>query len=207
MRRLMVLVGVAILSAVQATAADKATSAGSGQNAKQGLQIGEPAPAWEDLDGVDGRKHSLSDLKDAKAVAVIFTCNSCPVAVAYEDRLIALTKDYQDKNLAVVAINVNNLEADRLPAMKERAKEEDFNFAYLYDPSQEIARQFGATVTPHAFVLDSERNVVYMGAIDDSMKAAEVEKQYLRDAIDAVLAGNAPEPAKTKQFGCGIKYE
>ena len=174
---------------------------------EKALEVGDKAPAWKDLEGTDGKKHSLADLEDAKAVAVAFTCNSCPVAKAYEDRLIALTKAYKDKGLHVVAINVNNVPADRLDRMKERAAEKEFNFDYIYDPSQEIARAYGATVTPHLFLLDKDRKVVYMGAFDNNMVAAEAEEHWFKDAVDAVLAGKKPEVQKTKQFGCGIKYE
>jgi peroxiredoxin len=172
-----------------------------------GVELGAQGPAWVDLEGVDGERHSLADLEKAKAVVVVFTCNHCPVAKAYEQRLIQLEKDYSDRGVEVVAINVNNGEADKLPAMRERAKEQGFSFAYLYDPSQEIGREYGATVTPHAFVLDGDRNVVYQGAIDDSMKAEKVEEHYLRDAVDAVLAGKTPETASTPPPGCGIQYE
>jgi peroxiredoxin len=169
--------------------------------------IGDAGPAWSKLEGVDGKKHALADLKDAKAVLVVFTCNHCPVAKAYEDRLIEIERDYKDLGVTLVAINVNNMEADKLPAMKERAKEKGFEFQYLYDPSQEIGRAYGATVTPHAFILDGKRKVAYMGAIDDNIDAEKAEKHFVRDALDAVLAGKNPEPAKTKQFGCGIGYE
>lgn len=171
------------------------------------LAIGEPAPAWKELAGVDDKQHSLADLEDAKAVVVVFTCNQCPVAKAYEDRLIAIQNDYADKDVALVAINVNKAESELLPAMKERAEEKGFEFAYLHDPSQQIARDYGATVTPHVFILDGDRNLAYVGALDDNMKADKVEKQYLRDALDAILAGSTPETAETKPAGCGIKYE
>lgn len=174
---------------------------------RKAASLGDAGPAWSKLEGVDGKKHSLADLKDAKAVLVVFTTNHCPVAVAYEDRLNELYRDYKDLGVELVAINVNNLEADRMPAMKERAKEKGFEFQYLYDPSQKIGRAYGATVTPHAFILDGKRKVAYMGAIDDNQNAEKAEKYYVRDALDAVLAGKKPEPAKTKQFGCGIQYE
>jgi peroxiredoxin len=170
-------------------------------------QVGDPAPAWEGLVGVDDANHSLSDLSLAKAVVVVFTCNSCPVAVAYQDRLKQIAADYKDKGVELVAINVNNIEPDRLPAMKERATEENFEFAYLYDPTQESARAYNATVTPHAFLLDGDRKIAYAGAIDDSQNADSVTKTYLRDAIDAVLAGEAPAVTTSKAVGCGIKYE
>ena len=177
------------------------------ESSSSSLQVGDQAPAWTDLVGTDDAKHSLSDLEDTQTVAVVFTCNHCPVAKAYEDRLVQLSKDYADKSFMLVAINVNNLEEDKLPAMKQRAEEKGFNFPYLYDPSQEIGRDYVATVTPHAFLLDTDRKVVYMGAIDDSQSVDKVDKQFLRDAIDAVLAGENPAVSSSKQFGCSIKYE
>ena len=138
---------------------------------------------------------------------MVFTCNHCPVASAYEGRLVALQKDYKDKGVQVVAVNVNNIEPDRLDKMKERAKDKKFNFPYLYDSSQKIGHDFGATVTPHVFLLDQDRKVAYVGAVDDQMNAEKVKKHYLRDAIDAVLDGKQPKEAVTKQFGCGIQYE
>jgi thiol-disulfide isomerase/thioredoxin len=187
----------------ESTTAKKDAQAG----AKKGLELGDAAPEWTELEGIDGKKHSLVDLKEADAVAVIFTCNHCPVAKAYEERLVELDQNYKDKKVAIVAINVSNADADKLPAMKQRGEEKGFEFAYLYDPSQEIGRKFGAKVTPHAFLLDKERKLVYRGAIDDSQNAAKVTKHSLRDAIDAVLAGKAPAEPETKQFGCGIGYE
>ena len=180
--------------------------AGPAAEAKS-VAVGEAAPEWKDLEGADGAKHSSAELKDAKGVVVVFTCNHCPVAQAYEDRIIALANDYKEKGIELVAINVNNMEEDKLPAMKERAEAKGYKFDYLYDPSQAIGRAFGATVTPHAFLLDGEQNLVYAGAIDDNMEVDKVEKQYLRDAIDAVLAGSKPETDSTKPMGCGIRYE
>jgi peroxiredoxin len=171
-------------------------------------EIGATAPEWKNLPGTDDKQHSLADLSDAKAVVAVFTCNTCPVAVDYEDRIIALAKEYKEKDVEFVAINVNNDEANALPAMKERAEEKGFPFAYLYDSSQQIARDFGATVTPHAFVLNEQRKVVYAGAIDDNASdPAAVKEQHLRAAIDATLAGQEPKVAAVKPVGCGIKYE
>ena len=140
-------------------------------------------------------------------MVVAFICNHCPVAVAYEDRLVALQKDYQDKGVQVVAVNVNKLPADRLDKMKERAKAKQFNFPYLYDETQKIGRDYGATVTPHVFVFDSNRKLAYVGAVDDSKSPDKVTAHYLRDAIDALLAGKKPPKEVTQQFGCSIKYE
>jgi thiol-disulfide isomerase/thioredoxin len=171
------------------------------------IEIGAAGPAWKGLAGVDGKTHSLGELKSAKAIVVCFTCNHCPVAVAYEDRLIKFVKDYKGKDVALVAINVNNMDADKLPAMKVRAKEKGFKFAYLYDPSQKIGRAFGAKVTPHVFVLDGKRRIAYQGSFDDNMNVKKAQHHYVRDAVDAILAGKSPAKTTNKPFGCGIKYE
>jgi peroxiredoxin len=173
----------------------------------QGVKIGDRAPAWTNLEGTDGKTHSLSDLADKEVVAVVFTCNHCPVAQAYEERLIKFVDDYKDKSVALVAINVNNLEDDKLPAMKERAEQKKFNFSYLYDPSQKIGRAYGAAVTPHAFVLDKNRSVVYIGPIEDNMDESAVQKRPLREAVDAALAGRMPDVTTMKPHGCSIKYD
>jgi peroxiredoxin len=171
------------------------------------LVVGDVAPVFSGIIGIDDKRHGLADYKDAKLVVLVFTCNHCPVAQAYEDRLAALQKDYQPKGVQVVAVNVNNLPDDRLDKMKERAKQKDFNFPYLYDPTQKIGHDYGATVTPHVFVLDRDRKLAYMGAIDDSQQAGAVAKHHLRDALDALLIGKRPPKEVTQQFGCGIKYE
>ncbi len=171
------------------------------------LKIGDPAPEFSGI-GIDDKQHSLSDYKDSKLVVAVFTCNSCPVAVACEDRMIALQAEYKDKGLQLVAINVNNVEGDKLDKMKERAEQKGFNYPYLYDASQASARAFGAAVTPHFFLLDKDRKVVYMGAMDDSpLSAGEVQKDYLRAAIDSTLAGETPKVGETRQQGCGIQYD
>jgi peroxiredoxin len=171
------------------------------------LTIGAAAPGFAGLAGTDGKSHSLADYKDAKLLVLVFTCNHCPVAKAYEDRLIALQRDYGAKGVQVVAVNVNNLPADRMPEMEKRAKQKGFNFPYLYDPSQKIGHRYGAAVTPHVFVLDNDRKVAYIGAIDDSMQAKEVKSRYLRNALDSLLEGKKPTVATTRQFGCGIQYQ
>jgi peroxiredoxin len=171
------------------------------------FKVGDPAPKFADLAGVDDKKYSLEDFADAKAVAVVFTCNHCPVAVAYEDRLIEYQKDYAEKGVQLVAINVNNVEADRMPAMKTRATEKGFEFPYLYDPTQKAGRDYGAEVTPHVFLLDQQRKLAYVGPVDDNMDDASAAKPLLRQATDAVLAGKTPEVAQEKPVGCGIQYE
>lgn len=168
------------------------------------LKVGDAAPDWSGIPGVDGNKHSLSDYKKAKLIVLVFTCNHCPVAKAYEDRLIALQKDYKSRGVQVIAACVNDRDDDRLPAMKVRAAEKGFNFPYIYDESQKIGRDYGATVTPHVFVLDQDRKVAYMGAIDDNQNPKRVKVHYLRNTLDYLLTGNSPV---TKQFGCTIKWK
>jgi peroxiredoxin len=171
------------------------------------VNLGDAAPHWARLAGVDGRDHSLAEYRAAKAIVLVFTCNHCPVAKAYEERLIQLQKDYQAKGVQIVAINVNNIDADRLDKMKQRAKDRGFNFPYLYDSSQASGRAYGATVTPHAFLLDAQRKIAYIGAIDDSQNPAHVKTRFVRDALDALLAGQTPSKAQSEAFGCGIQYE
>lgn len=173
------------------------------------LSIGDAAPAWTDLPGADGNKHSLADLKDKQVVVVVFTCNSCPYAVDYEDRLVAFAKEHggKDSPVALVAINVNRIEEDSLEAMTQRAKDKGFTFPYVFDESQNIAREYGATYTPEFFVLDAQRKIAYMGAMDDNADAMKVKERYIADAVAAVLAGKQPEKKETPAVGCGIRYE
>ncbi|HEY3394847.1 MAG TPA: thioredoxin family protein [Lacipirellulaceae bacterium] len=192
---------------VLAQSASTSARAADRKKADDKFSVGDPAPAFEGLVGTDDKQHSLEEFKEAKAVALVFTCNQCPVAKAYEDRLNALQKDYADKDVQVVAINVNNAEAEKLPAMKERAEEKGFEFPYLADPTQKVGRNYGAKVTPHVFLLDAKRNLVFVGPVDDSQDERKVKRKYLREAIDAVLAGKKPEAAEVKPFGCGISYE
>jgi peroxiredoxin len=171
------------------------------------LDIGSKAPEWKDLQGVDGKKHGLAELKKAKAVVVVFTCNHCPVAKSYEKRLMELTKKYEEKGVKVVAISVSLYEADLMGEMKKRAEEKKYNFAYLHDPSQKIGEAYGVLRTPTVFLLDQNRKVAYMGAFDDDMYEERVTESYLKDGIDAVLAGKSPEVTETKSSGCPIAYE
>lgn len=170
-------------------------------------KVGDAAPKWSNLPGVDDKKHSLDDYQDAKALVVVFTCNQCPVAKAYEDRLIELAKDYKDKSVQVVAINVNDAPQDSFEKMKERAQEKGFNFPYLYDESQKSAQDYEAKVTPHLYILDKDRKVAYIGALDDNNSAKQVKDKYARDALDAVLAAKEPPKAETTARGCTIKWK
>jgi len=194
-----------LIAAVAAFLMAAATSAGE-FNKK--LSVGDHAPAWTGLPGTDGQKHALDDLKDKAVVVVVFTCNSCPVAVGYEDRIIAFARQHAGPQspVSVVAVNVNTVEADRLPQMKERAKEKGFPFVYLYDESQKIARDYGATYTPEFFVLDRDRRVAYMGAMDDAGRSENVKTRHLEAAVEAVLKGEKPAVAETLARGCQIRY-
>lgn len=172
----------------------------------QTVSVGDAAPAWEKLPGTDGKEHSLSDLKEKDIVVVVFTCNSCPVAVGYEERIAELAERHAD-DVAFVAINVNRIKEDSLPEMKKRAEEQAFPYAYLFDESQQIARDYGAQSTPEFFVLNKERKIVYMGALDDSTDAAAVEKPYLAQALESALNGETPATAETYPHGCRIRFE
>src|SRR5262245_34748885 len=169
------------------------------------LSIGDAAPAWKDLPGTAAKKHSLADLKSDVVVGV-FTCNSCATAQEYEDRLVAFAKA-QPATVTVVAINVNTIAEDRLDAMKKKAEAKKFPFAYLYDGSQKIAQDYGATYTPEFFVLNKDRKIAYMGAMDDRTKAADVKVKYLEDAVAAVLKGQAPPTTETRARGCLVRYK
>ena len=179
-----------------------------GAIAQTGYKVGDKATDFK-LKGTDDKMHTLADMKDAKGYIVIFTCNHCPYSKLYEDRIIAIQKEYKDKGYPVIAINPNDPEVnpdDSFDKMKERAKEKGFNFPYLFDEGQKIYPQYGATKTPHVFLLDKNRIVKYIGAIDDNAKdAAAVEEKYLENAINALLAGDTPNPATTKAIGCSIK--
>ena len=171
------------------------------------LSIGDPAPAWKNLPDVNGKLHSLADLRDSQMVVVAFTCNSCPYSVDYEDRLIQLARELKMRgDTAVVAINVNRVPEDLPDQMKQRAEEKGFNFPYLYDESQEIARRYGATRTPEWFLLDKDRKIVYMGAMDDNADVSKVKSKHLQEAIAAVRAGKPVEFAETPPIGCAIRY-
>lgn len=175
-----------------------------------GYKVGDTARDFK-LKNIDGNMMSLSDIKDAKGYIVIFTCNHCPYAVASEDRIIALDKKYKKLGFPVVAIQPNDTKAypsDNFENMKKRAQDKGFTFPYLIDESQEIAKSYGATKTPHVYLLDKNRQVQYIGAIDNSVKDANsVTKTFLADAIDAMLAGKDVPVKETKAIGCSIKWK
>lgn len=163
------------------------------------------------LKSVDNKMYSMSDYKEAKGFIVVFTCNHCPFAVKYEDRIIDIANRYKEKGYILIAINPNDPEAepdDSFELMQERAKEKDFQFPYLFDEGQKIYPQYGATKTPHVFLLDSRRVVKYIGAIDDNVEdATKVKEKYLENAISSLEAGKPVDVATTKAIGCSIKVK
>lgn len=179
-------------------------------NPPGGYKIGDKASDFS-LKGTDGKMHSLSEIKNAKGYIVIFTCNHCPYAKMYEDRIISLHNTYSKKGYPVIAINPNDPEVvpeDSYDEMKARAKEKKYGFNYLIDEKQTVFPQFGATKTPHVFLLDKNRVVRYIGAIDDNAQSsADVKKKYLEMAIAAIDKGKKPETETTKALGCSIKVK
>jgi peroxiredoxin len=162
------------------------------------------------LKATDGKTYSLEDLNKGKGFIVIFTCNHCPFSQAYEQRIIALHKKYAPKGMPVVAINPNDPARepeDSYDNMKKRAKKYKYPFVYLVDETQAIAKAYGAMRTPHVYVLDAKRNVIYIGAIDDNFEDAKlVKEKYLENALDAFLSGKPINNSVTKAIGCGIKW-
>lgn len=178
-----------------------------------GYKIGDEATDFS-LIGIDDKKHSLADFAEAKGYIVIFTCNHCPYAQAYEERIVSLDKKYKEQGYPVIAINPNDPAAqpeDSFDLMKVRAKEKGFTFPYLLDEGQTIYPQYGATKTPHVFILQKEegKNIVkYIGAIDDNYEdATKVSEKYVEKAVDALLAGKAIEQKETVAIGCSIKVK
>jgi peroxiredoxin len=170
------------------------------------LNVGDKAPVWEALAGVDGKKHTMDEWKTKPYLVVVFTCNSCPCARDYEDRIKAFTEKYKAK-VAVVAINANLIKADNMDAMKKRAEERGYNFPYLFDETQKVAKAYGATYTPEFFLLNAERKIVYMGAMDDKDDPDKVSVRYLEEALTAVESGKMPAKAETLGRGCMIRYK
>jgi len=182
------------------------------------LDIGEKAPDFN-LPGVGGRNYKLADFAQADILVVVFTCNHCPTAQAYEERIKKLTADYKGKGVALVAISPNDPQAVRLDElgytdvsdsfeeMKIRAKDNAFNFPYLYDgDKQQVSLAYGPVATPHVFIFDRERKLRYVGRVDDSEKPDKVKSHDARNAIDALLVGKKVPIEKSKPFGCSIKW-
>ena len=166
------------------------------------------------LKNIDGKMVSLKSLKDAKGAIIIFTCNHCPYAKLYEDRINGLNKMFTSKGYPVVAINPNDTEKqpdDSFDKMIERAKEKGFTFPYLLDETQDVAKAFGANKTPHVFIVQKRGNdfvLKYIGAIDDNPQNVEdVEEKFVENAVNAILAGKKPPKNNTRAIGCTIKWK
>jgi len=180
--------------------------------AKPALALGASAPMKSaKMKGVDGKDASISDVEGKKGTLVIFTCNACPYAKAWEERIVALGNEYATKGVGVIAINSNDpaiVADDSYEVMQKRAAERKMGFPYVVDATSEVARAFGATRTPEAFLFDASGKLVYHGAVDDNHKEPEkVEKRYLKDALAAVAGGAAVPVAETKAIGCSIKFK
>lgn len=172
------------------------------------MKTGTAAPDFS-LPGVDGKTYSLKDFSET-ALIVFFSCNHCPYVQAYEDRVIELQKEFQGK-ARFIAINSNDATShpdDSFDNMKARARQRNFNFLYLRDESQDVARAYGGTHTPHLFVFDQERKLAYTGRIDDNWQEPDkVTKRYLKDALTALTQGRRPAEAETFAIGCTIKWK
>jgi peroxiredoxin len=173
------------------------------------LELGAKAPDFGDLQGADGERYSLRSFEGKPVLVVIFTCNHCPYAVAYEDREVAIQNDYAARGVQLVGINSNDAKSypeDGYPQMVKRAKEKGFNFPYIRDETQKVAEAYGAVCTPHVFAFDKERGLRYRGRIDDSKDPKQIKSHDLRNALDDLVAGRAVRVADTRPFGCSIKW-
>ena len=175
------------------------------------LDLGSILPLGDiKIADISGKDVSLNDAKGKNGLLVIFSCNTCPWVIAWEDRYVELADTYKDKGVGIVAINSNETKfenVDSMEEMQEHAQENGYNFYYTMDKKSNLARAFGATRTPHIYLFDKKDKLVYRGAIDDNArKPDKVENTYLADAIDNMLAGSAIDPAATKALGCAIKF-
>ena len=174
------------------------------------LEIGQRAPEFS-LPGVDGKDYTLHSFKDKKVVVVLFTCNHCPYAQAYEDRLVTIQRDFAAKGVQLVAINANDeagYPEDGFENMIKRSQKKQFNFPYLRDEAQRVARSYGAEYTPEVFVLNAKHEVRYIGRVDDNWQHPDkVRTHDLRNAIEAVLAHKKVANPVTHAIGCTIKWK
>ncbi len=182
-------------------------------NAQTGYQVGSVATDFS-LKNTDGKQVALADYQNAKGYIVVFTCNTCPVAQAYQDRVEALNKEFAPKGYPVIAINTNDTgtsPGDSYAKMQERAKNKNFSYAYLEDPNHVYTKKYGATKTPHTFVLTKTANgneVAYIGAIDNDQEESNPNQTtYVKDAVNSLLQGKKPAVTSTKTIGCGIKWK
>ena len=175
----------------------------SGMTGPQGLEIGDKAFDFS-LNDIDGKMVSLDSYQDVKGYIVVFTCNNCPYAQAYQDRLAGLHHEYANKGFPVIAINTSDSQKE----IKERAREKAYPFPYLFDDTQEVSKSYGATRTPHVYVLDQGKKVAYIGAIDNNYKdESKADKNYVKDAVEALLNNKEVKVTTTKAIGCSIKWK
>ena len=174
------------------------------------MQLGEPCPLFS-LPGTDGRQHALADFASSKLLVVLVSCNPCPYVIAYEERIVALSKAFGPKGVQFLAINANDSSRypdDAMEPMRQRAQERGFDFPYVRDDSQETTRALGARFTPEVFVFDAERKLRYHGRIDDNHRDTKaVTSHDLSDALMALLSGQSPKNAETVAFGCSVKWK
>lgn len=203
MRKMFSTLAALALIASPAFAAD-----GPAYNSK--IKIGQKAPSFSGIPATENGKDTSISLGDVKedVVVLVFLANHCPVVVNCEDRIIDIVDAYKGKSVKFIGVCVNNRPDDELPAIKERVAEKGYNYVYGHDNTQAIGRAYGAVVTPEFFVLDKDRVIRYAGAMDDSPNnPAKVTKTYLKEAIDALLAGESVATPTTKALGCSIKYD
>jgi peroxiredoxin len=173
------------------------------------MSVTQTVPQF-DLPAVDGSRKALDDYADAPVLVLVQSCNHCPYVLSWEGRINALQKEYRGRGARIVAINSNDAEAyptDSFDAMVDHARDAGYTFDYLYDENQDVAKALGAERTPEVFVFDADRQLVYHGAVDDSREEEDVTARYLRDAIEAALAGEAPSVADTPAVGCSVKWK
>jgi peroxiredoxin len=174
------------------------------------LQIGSTIPDFNLL-SIDGKTYSLDSFKNKKALIIVFSCNHCPYVQAYEDRMMAIQKDYDEKGVTIIAINSNDAvqyPEDSFEEMKNRSVSKKFNFLYLRDETQSVAKSFDAAHTPEIFLFNAERKLVYHGKIDDNWQdERKVKTKYLRNALDELLSGKAISVPETYSIGCTIKWK
>lgn len=175
------------------------------------MKTGQVAPNFENLPGVDGKKVSLGDLASSQVLVVIFSCNHCPYAQAYENRIVALQAEFKSQGVQFLVINSNDdigYPEDNFENMVKRAQDKKFNFPYLRDESQAVAKAYGASHTPHIFVFNNKRQLSYTGKIDDNWQnPSQVKKQYLKEALSALVQGKMPAEPETFAIGCTIKWK
>jgi peroxiredoxin len=173
------------------------------------FEIGQQAPSFDNLEGTDGKRYSLSTFSDKQIVVLLFMANRCPTARVYTDRLKAIQADYAPKGVQLVGVNSDNqyfFSLEALTKMVEVASEREFNFPYIKDTDQSLAKRYGALVTLHAFVLDKERKLRYRGRVDDSRDPAKVTTSDLRNALDDLISGREVRTAETRPFACSIEF-